>query len=477
MELHIVINGRKDLAAQLYQQLREAIATGRLSAGAQLPPSRLLAEQLGVSRKTVSDTYATLTYEGLLVGKIGRGTFVNAWAPQPNRVQTATDLACAANLGKWQSLPSPMRHPTRDSTLRYEFIGGATSRNQFPQDEWRRCTQDALRRIARDSGFYSQPEGLPALRSAIAGHIAFSRGVQCRDSDIVVTNGAQQALDLIARVVLEPGSIVAMEDPGYSPARQLFMAMGARVIGVSVDEQGIQVDRIPDGARLIYVTPSHQFPLGMPMSLPRREALLARAFELGAIIIEDDYDSEFRYEGRPTDSLQSMDSRGVVTYVGTFSKTLLPELRLGYAVLPPAIYGAVLKAKQLTDQHSSTLPQWALAKFISEGYLLKHIRRCHSVYAGRRERILQRLAGDLSPWFEAVPTVAGFHMAALCKVAVNIPLLMALARQVEVGLYPLDVFFHDTPVRPGLIIGFGAIETLDIDPALDKVRDILQQIG
>jgi GntR family transcriptional regulator/MocR family aminotransferase len=215
----------------------------------------------------------------------------------------------------------------------------------------------------------------------------------------------------------------------------------------------------------------------MPMSLPRREALLARAFELGAIIIEDDYDSEFRYEGRPTDSLQSMDTRGVVTYVGTFSKTLLPELRLGYAVLPPAIYGAVLKAKQLTDQHSSTLPQWALAKFISEGYLLKHIRRCHTVYAGRRERILQRLAGDLSPWFEAVPTVAGFHMAALCKVPVNIPLLMELARQVEVGLYPLDVFFHDVPVRPGLIIGFGAIETLDIDPALDKVRDILQQIG
>ncbi|MCJ7956500.1 MAG: PLP-dependent aminotransferase family protein [Pseudomonas sp.] len=477
MELHVVINGRKDLTEQLYRQLREAIASGRLAVGAQLPPSRLLAEQIGVSRKTVSDTYATLTYEGLLVGKAGRGTFVNAHTVQTERVQTAADLACAANLGKWAALPSPMRHPTRDSTLRYEFIGGATTRNQFPQDEWRRCTQDALRRIARDSGFYSQPEGLPALREAIAGHVAFSRGVKCRADDIVVTNGAQQALDLIARVVLEPGTTVAMEDPGYSPARQLFMAMGAHVAGVPVDAQGIQVDLIPDGTRLIYVTPSHQFPLGMPMSLARREALLARAFELGAIIIEDDYDSEFRYEGRPTDSLQSMDSRGVVTYVGTFSKTLLPELRLGYAVLPPAIYGAVLKAKQLTDQHSSTLPQWALAKFISEGYLLKHIRRCHTVYAGRRERILQRLAGDLAPWFEAVPSVAGFHMAALCKVPMDIPLLMELARRVEVGVYPVDVFFHDTPVRQGLIIGFGAIELLDIDPALDRLRDILQQIG
>ncbi|WP_248730540.1 PLP-dependent aminotransferase family protein [Pseudomonas sp. MWU13-2517] len=477
MELHLVINGRKDLAAQLYQQLREAIAAGRLSAGAQLPPSRLLAEQLGVSRKTVSDTYATLTYEGLLVGRIGRGTFVNAWAHQPDRVQTAADLACAANLGKWAALPSPMHHPTPDRTLRYEFIGGATTRNQFPQDEWRRCTQDALRRIAQHNGFYSQPEGLPALREAIAGHIAFSRGVKCHADDIVVTNGAQQALDLITRVVVEPGTLVAMEDPGYSPARQLFMAMGARVADVPVDSQGIEVDKIPDGTRLIYVTPSHQFPLGMPMSLARREALLARAFALGAIIIEDDYDSDFRYEGRPANSLQSMDTRGLVAYVGTFSKSLLPELRLGYAVLPPAIHSAVLKAKQLTDQHSSTLPQWALAKFINEGYLLKHIRRCHAVYAGRRERILQRLAGDLSPWFEAVPSVIGFHMAALCKVPLDIALLRRLAREAEVGLYPLDVFFHTAPMRQGLTIGFGAIELLDIDPALDRVRDILRQMS
>ncbi|NCE87441.1 PLP-dependent aminotransferase family protein [Pseudomonas sp. Q1] len=477
MELHLVINGRKDLAAQLYQQLREAIAAGRLSAGAQLPPSRLLAEQLGVSRKTVSDTYTTLTYEGLLVGKIGRGTFVNAWAPPPERLQTAADLACAANLEKWAALPSPMHHPTPEKTLRYEFLGGATTRNQFPQDEWRRCTQDALRRIALNSGFYSQPEGLPALREAIAGHIAFSRGVKCHANDIVVTNGAQQALDLIARVVVEPGTLVAMEDPGYSPARQLFTAMGARIADVPVDAQGIQVDQIPDDTRLIYVTPSHQFPLGMPMSLARREALLARALALGAIIIEDDYDSDFRYEGRPANSLQSMDNRGLVAYVGTFSKSLLPQLRLGYAVLPPAIHGAVLKAKQLTDQHSSTLPQWALAKFISEGCLLKHIRRCHSVYAGRRERILQRLAGDLSPWFEAVPSVIGFHMAALCKAPLDIAKLIRLAREADVGLYPLDVFFHSAPVRQGLTLGFGAIELLDIDPALDRVRDILRQMG
>lgn len=477
MELHVVIKGRKDLAEQLYQQLRGAIESGRLAAGAQLPPSRLLAEQLGVSRKTVSDTYALLTYENLLIGKIGRGTFVNARAAKAERKQSAADLACAQSLDKWQNLPASLRHPTLEGTLRCEFIGGATTRNQFPQEEWRRCTQDALRRIALSAGFYSQPEGLPALRSAIAGHVAFSRGVACHDDDIVVCNGAQQALDLIARVVIEPGCLIAMEDPGYTPARLLFTAQGATVVGVPVDAEGIQVELIPDGTRLIYVTPSHQFPLGMPMSPARREALLERARVLGAIVIEDDYDCEFRYEGQPTDSLQSMDTRGVVAYVGTFSKTLLPELRLGYAVLPPAIRSAVIRAKQLTDCHTSTLPQWALAKFISEGYLLKHIRRCHTVYASRRERILKRLNGDLAPWFEVVPSIAGFHMAALCKVAVDIPLLVELAKKVEVGLYPLDSFFHDTPAKSGLFIGFGAIETLDIDPALDKVRDILKQIA
>ena len=477
MELHVVINGRKDLAGQLYRQLRDAIESGRLTAGTQLPPSRLLAEQLGISRKTISDTYAQLTYENFLTGVIGKGTYVNARAAKTVRKQSHSELASFDVIERWRSLPTFLRHPTLEGSLRYEFIGGTTSKGQFPQDDWRRCTSHALRQIAGSKGFYSQPEGLPALRNAIARHIAFSRGVNCQDEDVVVCNGAQQALDLISRVLTQPGSLVAMEDPGYPPARLLFASHGATVVGVPVDAQGIQVEHIPDGTRLIYVTPSHQFPLGMPMSQPRREALLARAYELGAIIIEDDYDSEFRYEGRPTDSLQNLDQRGIVAYVGTFSKTLLPELRLGYAILPPAILEAVIRAKQLTDLHTSTLPQWALAKFIAEGCLLKHIRRCHTIYAGRRERILARMAGDLSPWFEVVPTTAGFHMAVLCKVPVDIPLVIELAKKVEVGLYALDSFFYQQTPRAGLFLGFGAIETLDIDIALDRLRDILQQLG
>ena len=477
MELHIVIQGRKDLANQLYEQLRDNIESGRLAAGVQLPPSRLLAAQLGLSRKTISDTYSRLTYENYLVGKIGSGTFVNALNAPTQRRQTTSQLASATRIGKWQDISLPLRHPTLEGTLRCDFIGGATAKTQFPHDEWRRCTQYALRQMTQARGFYSQPEGLPALRSAIAGHIAFARGVKCTADDIVVCNGAQQALDLIARVLIEPGCTVAMEDPGYTPARQLFAAQGAEVVSVPVDSEGIVVEQIPENAHAIYVTPSHQMPLGMPMSVARREALLEKANRIGAIIIEDDYDSEFRYEGRPTDSLQSMDQFGVVAYVGTFSKTLLPELRLGYAVLPEAILEAVIKAKQLTDWHTSTLPQWALTKFISEGLLNKHIRRCHSIYAGRRERILARLAGDLSPWMEAIPSTAGFHMAVMFKVPINLPLLVELARKVEIGLYPLTGFFTDAAPRDGLILGFGAIETLDIDPALDRLRDVLTQIA
>ena len=477
MELHIVINGRKDLANQVYEQLRESIESGRLAAGVQLPPSRLLAVQLGVSRKTISDTYSRLTYEDYLVGKIGSGTFVNTWKAYRQRSQTLTQLASQKRIDTWQNISLPLRHPTREATLRYDFLGGATAKTQFPHDEWRRCTQHALRQMTQVRGFYSQPEGVPPLRSAIAGHIAFARGVKCTADDVVVCNGAQQALDLIARVLVEPGCIVAMEDPGYTPARLLFAAQGANVASVPVDSGGIVVDLIPDNAHAIYVTPSHQMPLGMPMSLARRQALLAKAHRIGAVIIEDDYDSEFRYEGSPTDSLQSMDTFGVVAYVGTFSKTLLPELRLGYAVLPESIREAVIKAKQLTDWHTSTLPQWALAKFIEEGLLNKHTRRCHSVYAGRRERILARLATDLSPWLEAIPSTAGFHMAVLFKVDIDLPMLTSLTRKVEIGFYSLTGFYHDVVARDGLILGFGAIETLDIDPALDRLRDVLTQIA
>jgi len=475
MELHITLSGSRDLAKQITEQLREAITLGTLAAGTRLPPTRLLAEQLGVSRKTVADAYSHLTYDNLLVGRVGAGTFVNRHVPHATQPIQANELAGAAVIQHWRDAAMPMHHPTH--TLRYDYLGGATGKHQFPEEEWRRCMLFALRQGAQSRGLYGQPEGLPMLREAIARHIGFSRGVRCNSDDLLVTNGAQQALDLIARVLVEPGCTVVVEDPGYPPARLLFAAQGARVVGVAVDDQGLRVDLIPEGTRLIYVTPAHQFPLGMPMSPARRLALLERARELGAIIIEDDYDCEFRYEGRPTDCLQSLDRHGLVAYVGTFSKSLLPELRLGYLVAPPSLLKALICAKQLTDWHTATLIQWALAKFILDGYLLKHIRRCHAAYASRREQLIERLDGDLAPWFERVHSTAGFHLAILAKGPQDIPLLIELAKQAEIGLYPLAPFYYTAAPRNGLLMGYGCIETLDIQPSLDRLRELLKQMA
>lgn len=476
MQLHVFIEGDKDLTGQLYRQLRQAIRSGRLLPGEKLPPSRLLAEQLSLSRKTVAAAYARLGYDKLLVGRVGSGTFIANAVPAKKAAHPAPALAGLAVAERWRNMQTPLRHPAPAGSSRYEYIGGAPAKALFPQADWRRCVAYALRQSARSRGLYGETEGLPALRDSIARHVAFSRGVRCTMEDIIVTSGAQQALDLVARVLVEPGCTVACEEPGYPPARQLLGAQGAHVVGIPVDAEGLRVDQIPDGTRLIYVTPAHQFPLGMPMSMRRRKALLARARALGAIIIEDDYDSEFRYEGRPTDSLQSMDDHGMVAFVGTFSKTLSPELRLGYLIAPPAILQAVGTAKHLCDWHTSMPAQWALAKFIGDGDLLKHIRRCHTVYAERRDTIMRRFSGDLSAWFDIVPATAGIHLAAMCKVPIDMETLIKLARRADVGLYGLDAFYQFSPAQQGLILGYGTIENTDIHPSLDRLRDILLQM-
>ncbi len=477
MELHVLIDGDKDLSGQLYRQLRDAIRGGRLPADEQLPPSRLLAEQLKISRKTVSEVYARLTFEKLLVGRVGIGTFVAPQATARPARRGAAPLAGSAVVERWRALATPLRHPPAAGMARYEFIGGAPSMALFPHADWRRCTLHALREAARTRALYGPAEGLPELRDQIARHVAFARGVRCTANEVIVTGGAQQAIDLLARVLVEPGATVAVEEPGYPQARLVLAAHGARVVGVPVDAEGIVVDAIPADARLVYVTPAHQFPLGMPMSAARRRALLARAQAIGAIVVEDDYDSEFRYEGRPTDSLQGMDDGGNVAFVGTFSKTMSPALRLGYVVAPVPVVEAIAAAKHLADWHTPTQSQCALAKFMADGSLQKHLRRCHAAYAPRRERLLRRFADDLAPWFELVPASAGFHVAALCRGPLDIATLVNLARRVDVGLYPLAGFSHSETPRAGLILGYGLIETADIDPALDRVRDVLAQMG
>lgn len=472
MELHLTLDGRQDLAGQLYRQLRAAILDGRLAAGDRLPPMRFLAERLQVSRKTVGEAYERLAAEGFLQGKVGSGTYVSARLTPLERPRPAA-AALQAN-PHWRAIAAGWQ-PFLQQAQRYNFAGGTTDKRRFPFDVWRACLQRALRLQARSPAFYAEPLGDPELRLAIARYLAINRAVRCDWNDILVSQGAQQALDLLARVLLEPGDLAVVEEPGYPPARAIFSAAGARVLGVPVDAEGLRVDLLPAQAKLVYVTPSHQFPLGQPMSLQRRLELLEWARGRQVLIIEDDYDGEYRFDGRPLESLQNLDSEGRVAYVGTFSKTLFPELRLGYLLMPPALRTELTAAKSLADRHSASLQQLALAHFISSGAFAKHTRHLQREYAQRRQHLLTRLSGDLGTWLEPLPSVAGIHLAARLRQPLDTRRLCAQLAERGLLLGDLAPFYAEGPAMAGLLFGFGAIETADIDPALDILRELLSQ--
>lgn len=470
MDLHLDIDPAQPLAAQLYRQLREAILGGRLAGGERLPPTRYLAARLQVSRKTVSDAYEQLLAEGFTLTRVGSGTFVNAavQAPPPPR----REVGLLQPAGRWrQSAVSPLDRAMR--SWRYNFAGGTVSMRRFPLDAWRSSLQHALRQLAQGSGFYAGTQGQPALRQAIARYLAANRAVRCDWRELLVTQGAQQGLSLLAQVMLEPGARVAMEEPGYSPARSCFLAAGAEVIGVPVDGEGLRVDLLPSGVRMVYVTPSHQFPLGMPMSLGRRLALLEWARRQRALIIEDDYDGEFRFQGRPLEALQSLDRHGLVSYLGTFSKTLYPQLRIGYLSMPPGLREALVQAKLLGDRHGDSLQQLALAHFMERGEFARHTRRMQRLYAERRQRLLDRLRGDLAPWLQPIVPLAGIHMAALLGDRVDPERLAGEMHERGIGLEFIAPFYQGPP-QAGLLFGFACIELDELEAGLDELRRALR---
>ncbi|AOI95348.1 MocR-like pyridoxine biosynthesis transcription factor PdxR [Burkholderia sp. LA-2-3-30-S1-D2] len=481
MDIAIRIEGRHDLTGQIFRQLRTAIVDGRLEGGARLPSTRDLAKQLGVSRKTTLDAFERLVAEGFLNTRAGDGTFVadglarvpHAAASTPSLVEATPPVHAVDARALWNDLPDALAMPAPQDTPAFDFRGGVTDKTLFPFDAWRRCLHHALRQQARGPGQYHDPAGDPQLRGAIARYVAFSRAVACGWDDVLVTQGAQQALDLIARVVVRPGDVVAVENPGYPPARAAFASLGATVIGVPVDAHGLIVERLPDDARLVYVTPSHQFPLGMPMTLDRRVALLEWALRRRAVIIEDDYDGEFRFEGRPVESLKSLDRTGLVAYVGTFSKTIFPELRIGYAIPPRALRGALAKAKQIVDWHTCTLTQAALARFMHEGDFARHLRRVQKHYDARRKMLLAHLRGSLAPWFDPIVPTAGIHLAAHLKPGLDEAALVRAAREHDIGLYGIAAFHVGSAARAGLLFGYGGIDALRIDTALAKLAALL----
>jgi GntR family transcriptional regulator/MocR family aminotransferase len=466
MDLHINLGVRGEHATRIYRQLLDAILDGRLREGTRLPASRTLADQLAVSRTTVALAYERLVAEGYLDGRVGAGTFVARDVCLQSTVRSTRGAQASEVLpgplprALWESVP--LWDTTVAPGVRYAFGIGLPDVGLFPFEEWRRLVARALRVGAVGTGDYDEPAGLLSLRAAIARHFGVTRGLRAMPEDVVVTRGAQQAIDLVARVLVDPGATVVMEDPGYPPIRNTFAAAGARIVGVPVDNEGLVVDALPTPARLVYVTPSHQFPLGVAMSPARRAALLAWARRHGAVVVEDDYDSEFRFTDRPLQPLHSIDRSSSVVYIGTFSKTMFPALRLGFLIAPPSLRTAVRTAKQLTDWHTDTVSQAALAQFIDDGLLARHIRRAARHYAARRAAIESWLATQ-PDLLEPLPASAGLHVTALIRprqgVDVEVDVEEAVRRASAAGVLVRSVepFHVDTPARPGVMLGYGAI--------------------
>lgn len=414
----------RDRVRALHAQLRAAILQGRLKPGLKLPATRALAAAYGVSRNTVVAAYDLLLSEGYLVARRGSGTFVADVLPRFRERSASRGNGTGSDPRinpYWrQREPLPGDHPLLRVAPRLDFHLGVPDAARFPFDIWRRLTARSLRTASRRPASYDDACGRPALREAIAKHVSFARAVACSPSDVIVTAGAQQAFDLLARVLVMPGrTVVAVENPGYPPLRAAFAAFGAKIAPVPVDGEGLMVERVPEDAGIICVTPSHQYPLGVVMSARRRAALLELAQKRRAIVIEDDYDAEFRYGDRPLDALQTLDRSSSVFYVGTFSKSLFPGIRLGFVVAPEWARRALGAAKQCADWHCCVLTQDTLAAFIEEGHLARHVRRMRSLYAARRAALLDGLRTHFSGWLDPVPSAAGLHLCALADASVD----------------------------------------------------------
>jgi len=474
MDVHVTLDGQRDLSGQIYRQLRTAIHDGLLRPGDPLPPTRELSRRLAVARNTVGVAYERLVAEGYADSRVGSGTYVRTTGLSTHGTATATHTTGSGLRPRalWEGL-SPWAAPeTGPTTAAHDFRVGLPDARLFPYHSWRPLIARELRPSAAGAVGYGDPAGHAGLRAALSRHIGLSRGVRTRPDDVLVTTSTQQALDLIGRVLLEPGDRVAVEEPGYPPARLAFLAQGAEVTGIPVDAEGLVVDAIPPDTRAVYVTPAHQFPLGMSMSLRRRTALLRWARRHGAAVIEDDYDSEFRFGGRPVETLQSLDQDGHVIYVGSFSKVMLPSLRVGFLVAPAPLRAALRTAKYTADWHTAVPTQAALARFVDDGLLARHIRRMQHTYATRHHAITRALSDHFAGMAELVPSAAGLHVTTLTRGRLTDPDALAdrvgRARAAGVAVHTLAEVAANRSARPGLVFGYGSISAPDIEPGLHR---------
>jgi GntR family transcriptional regulator/MocR family aminotransferase len=482
------------LFRQLYLQLKEAILAGGVKAGARLPATRELGRLLKVSRQTVLSAYEQLTAEGYLEGAVGKGTFVSASLPAVDRAVAQADAQAAGQAVHEEAAP-PLVRPLsargeamaaamarvrhHDSALR-TFRTSMPGLDLFPFEVWRKLEARHWRRRELALG-YGDAAGHPPLRELLCAYLMASRGVRCTPEQIVITAGSQQALYLLAQLLLAPGDGVWLESPGYQGALAPFAVAGARICPVPVDVEGMDVSyaeaRYPD-ARMAFATPSHQLPLGATMSLARRLQLLRWAETRRAWIVEDDYDSEYRYTGPPLASLQSLDRAGSVIYVGTLSKVLFPGLRLGYIVAPPGLAGPLARAKAVVDRHNPIVPQAVLADFIQEGHFARHIRRTRDAYGERRSAMLEALHGRLDGALACGPSDAGLD---LCVGVTNgLSEAEAASRALAAGVDLRTLAYYTNPaagpdcaVPPGLLLGFSAFTPQQIRAGVARLEQAL----
>ncbi len=469
------------LHQQIYSQIRSAILSGRLASGQRLPPSRTLAKSFGLSRTTVTQGYDQLISEGYLQTRPGAGTYVCSQLPElllaADPVEQSSETVVNIPLSAYGQRVNQASLTTFRESYDISFRYGHPALDLFPVELWRKLLSKHCRATTQWLNYADESFGYWPLRQAVSHHLQHSRAVRCTPDQVIITNGSQQALSLITQLLVNPDDSVAIEEPGYRGARNIFKSSGAKLLPMRLDRDGLIVDRLveyDDTIRLVYVTPSHQFPTGALLSLPRRLALLQWAWKTGALIVEDDYDSEYRYGGRPIPSLQGLDSHGSVLYVGTFSKVMFPSIRLGYLVVPNSLVEVFGKAKWLADRQPPTLTQYALAEFITAGHLERHIRKMLLCYESRRNILVQALYKHFGKDVKIFGDSAGLHVMTKLPIGFSDDEVIAKAANVGVEMCSAQLQY-EVPCNTGeFVFGYTAINEAQIAEGIYLVAQALR---
>ena len=476
------------LHQQLYRQIREELESGSFdSSASRVPSSRVLAATLGISRPTVNQAFSKLLAEGYLQTRKRSGIFVADHLPA-----TFLKAATSATTARTEHPPRVARRVNRMTDLRsgrqldvgiggppsVTFVAGLPAVDEFPIAVWERLREQVLAKKGAHLLRYASSRGELDLRKAIAAYLCDFRGANCRPDQIIVVGGMQQAMLVCALALSNEGEAAWIEDPGFHQARNVLAFVGAKMVPRPIDREGLVIGKYSrqDSPRLIFVAPSHQFPLGVTMSLKRRKALIEFAESHDGYILEDDYNSEFRFDGPPLPCLQGLDHAGRVIYAGTMSKILYPSLRLGFMIAPPQLVDTLVKLRAIMDQHSPAIDQATLARFITEGFFLSHVKRMRELYAQRRVFFMEQFQKWLGDYFDLEVTPAGLHFIAWLRRKEDFPLFMRAREQTGVWPRPLSFFCIKAQLNPAFVFGFAAWSRAQIEQGLGKLASAVKQL-